>query len=266
MRGLLLAIVFLAVPTESLAATNIDYSKIPVEKLIDDLALVDSVAPGLHDTATVNGFIADELTLEFGGGVIGSAAPVISPSMRELVRRGSSSLPALIQHLTDARPTKLTVRGIGVATFGGEYFGDEYDGKDQSPQKRHCRPCLEKWINGPYTVRIGDVCFALVGQIVNRQLLALRYQPTAITVINSPIEAPELVERVKEDWSNISADGLRASLLSDLRGADERLSGSAFARLRLYYPATYGDLRGLDANKREAFELSERKRHEDNAQ
>jgi len=41
-----------------------------------------------------------------------------------------------------------------------------------------------------YTVKVGDVCYAIIGQIVNRSLMAVRYQPSAGLVINSPIEMP----------------------------------------------------------------------------
>jgi hypothetical protein len=59
---------------------------------------------------------------------------------------------------------------------------------------------VEKSFDGRYTVKVGDVCYVLIGQIVNRQLVAVRYQPTAGLIVNSPIEVPPLAEKVKNDW------------------------------------------------------------------
>ena len=106
--------------------------------LIDDLVDIDAQAPGLHSTALVRTFIADNSPSEFAGGVIGSVAPKSFPQMTELVRRGVSSLPLLIKHLDDKRPTKLTVGGD---SFMFRYFSDEYDPK--TPALRERRSGLE---------------------------------------------------------------------------------------------------------------------------
>jgi hypothetical protein len=53
----------------SLAA---DYSKVPTERLIDQLALTDSVAPGIDDTAIFDVFIGDMSPAQFAVGVLGS--------------------------------------------------------------------------------------------------------------------------------------------------------------------------------------------------
>src|SRR5262245_58561140 len=97
------------------------------ERLIDQLTQIDSQAAGLHSTAWVRTFIAEDKPAEFAGGVLGSTAPKTFPQMQELVRRGVSAMPSLIEHLDDKRPTKLTVGGDlfsgGFFTFA--YFGDE---------------------------------------------------------------------------------------------------------------------------------------------
>jgi hypothetical protein len=98
----------------------------------------------------------------------------------------------------------------------------------------------------------------LVGQIVNRDLVAVRYQPSGGIIINSPIEAPSLIERVKADWVGLDAPAHEASLLADIRTLDQVWQfGPAFARLRFYYPAVYAALRDDDLRKREAFEADE---------
>ncbi len=255
----LLAFILFVLSATASSGADIDYSKVPTEKLIDDLMLVDNEAPALESTANIyDAFIAEDAPLQFSVGVLGSPRPVIPPQMRELVRRGPQALPVLIRHLNDSRATLLKVgqdtlaAQVGLSFFGGQYFSDEYRPKNFAP-RRDKRP-FEKGFNGAYTVRVGDICYALIGQIVNRPLLSVRYQPTAMMVVNSPLEAPDLITQVRRDWAGVGARGLRDSLLSDLRGQFDSLFDPALARLRLYYPETYSGLRGLDLKKRLAFE------------
>ena len=67
-----------------------------------------------------------------------------------------------------------------------------------------------------YSVKVGDVCFVIIGQIVGRAYLAVRYQPTAIIVINSPVEEKALAKAVRDVWSSTNASQrLFDSLLFD---------------------------------------------------
>jgi hypothetical protein len=224
------------------------------------LALIDSQAPGLHGTALVVGFIAEDKPPQFGGGVLGSPAPKTPPQMRELARRGPTVLPQLIGHLNDKRPTKLT---IGKEFFMFRYFSDEYDPKIRlKKEKFDPRENLEKNFEGGYTVKIGDVCYALIGQIVNRSLSPVRYQPSAGLVINSPIEAPALIERVTKDWGGLDVAAHKAFLIADAESGDQVWAfGSALVRLRFYYPDDYKRLKTGALKKRIAEFESDEKRN-----
>jgi hypothetical protein len=121
-------------------------------------------------------------------------------------------------------------------------------------------------------VKVGDVCFVLIGQIVNRLLNAVRYQPTAIMMVNSPTESPELAKWVRADWGGIDDEGVKNSLLGDLHTTKledvsdaetesqllERIHSGALVRLRFYFPDTYASLTGADLEMRKAFERAER--------
>ena len=252
-----------------------DDSKSSVDQLIDDLTQIDSQSPGINSAAIYEGFIADNSPGSFRGGVLGIAPPKLPPQMSELVRRGPLALPELIKHLDDRRPTKLEVgnkpsgRQIGVDVFMFMYFSDEYDPRvphwfDVQESKKGPWP-MERSFQGRYTVKVGDVCYVLIGQIVNRHLFAVRYQPSAGLVVNSPIEAPVLVEKVKGDWGNADAEMLKVSLLTDIHAANhpkriskaeytDRFVNPALQRLRLYFPDTYAALEGDDLQKRKEFE------------
>jgi hypothetical protein len=105
------------------------------------------------------------------------------------------------------------------------------------------------------------VCYVLIGQIVNRNLLAVRYQPSLILVVNSPIEAPALIAAVKRDWSSVGSSELLSSLLADARVSDDlSLYGPALQRLRFYYPSEYQRQSERDLHgKISAFEAADHK-------
>lgn len=247
-----------------LPAAGIDYAAASTEQLIDSLQSIDTEAPGIHETLNTDDFVADDAPPVVTSGVLGSVAPVVSPQIHELVRRGADALPALVAHLNDRRRTKLTVGEIPSNRsffFLSVVFCDEYEAKHEAGRTFCDLENVKTGPHGPYAVRVGDISYALIGQIVNRRLNALRYQPTAILIINSPIEEPSLIRALERDWRDTDAAGLRESLLSDLRGRVEYRFNSALARLRLYYPDAYKNLGGLDMKKRDAFEFEETERH-----
>jgi hypothetical protein len=252
-------------------ATSDDSSEKSLKQLIDDLTEIKSQSIGIASAGIYEGFIADTAPASFEVGVLGVAPPEVPLQMRELVRRGPLALPELIGHLDDARSTKLQVgsddsanssRQVGVDFFAFSYFSDEYEPRVLSRLRTEA---MEKEFRGRYVVKVGDVCYVLIGQIVNRRLRAVRYQPSAILVVNSPIEAPALAKKVRSDWGNVDAEALKASLLSDIHGANrprgmkrdiyaEVFVNPAFERLRFYFPDTYNALKGTDLAARKQFE------------
>jgi hypothetical protein len=179
-----------------------------VEELIDGLQDEESEGLGTHSAAWADGFLASDEEPRFRGGILGSAKPNISPVMKGLVRRGVSALPHLMDHLADCRPTRLFIKRFG--GFGGMWHSDEYDPRyaDKGKQppgvnKGHRddrRTVLE------YRVRVGDLCYVAIGQIVNRRFNVVRYQPSACIVINSPVESPSLTAAVRTDWGGLTAE------------------------------------------------------------
>jgi hypothetical protein len=262
----------------AISAFGGDYSKSSINQLIDDLTEIDPQSPGINSAAIYEGFIAETSAGRFSGGVLGIPTPTVPPQMSELVRRGPLALPELIKHLDDKRPTKLEVgnkpsgKQVGVDAFAFMYFSDEYDPREphwfsDKEWKSVPRP-MEKNFEGRYTVKVVDVCYVLIGQIVNLRLLAVRYQPSAGLVVNSPIEAPVLVEKVRGDWGSADGEMLKASLLADIHASShpKRISKVAYTetfvnpalqRLRLYFPDSYAALERDDLQKRKEFERQE---------
>jgi len=253
-----------------------DYAKISTEHLIDTLTTLDENTPGIDDGGDYSAFLAEDKPPQFEMGLLPTKPPVIPPAMREIVRRGASALPALIDHLSDKRPTKIHVGlpdGRDDIGLGGQLYANEYDpriGKPCVPYECQTDVDRKSWylqidcadncptFLGKYTVKVGDVCEVLIGQIVNRHLNAVRYQPTNILYVNSPIEQPSLAVWIKRDWGQVDTQRLEAALLEDVRSHPDRFVNGALRRLRFYYPKTYASLSGDDLKKREAFEAEEK--------
>ncbi len=198
--------------------------------MIDRLQEESNEGVGTHPTAWVSGFMPLAVPARFEGGILGSKAPTVSPVMTELVCRGVDAIPDLLEHLSDGRPTKITVG----SNFMGKWFAAEYDPRDKDHQHPNVdRPFAasfgtEQFSN--YTLRVGDLCYVAVGQIVSRNLLAVRYQPTMCLVVNSPVQRPSLAQAVRSDWAGLTREQHRLSLEAD----------QAVGPLLFYYPSTGG--------------------------
>jgi hypothetical protein len=269
------------------------------EQLVDQLTRIDCNGPGLLEHSRYRDFWAAVPDLDEK--LYRQKPKCVPEAMRALVRLGPEALPALVRHIEDRRPTRLKIGSKWKAgELGGQVFAEEYESRAHtyreyawpSPFLDKCAEtsCFtERGFSQPYTIRVGDVCFTLIGQIVNRYMVAARYQPTGFVVVNSPMEAASLVRRVRADWTGAGARELRTSLLADLHMplntspaayerpagfvktiADDRLPrerlqplslrdlyAGALRRLRFYYPETYATLAGDDLAKKRDFEKLE---------
>jgi hypothetical protein len=214
------------------------------QELIDRLQEETDEGIGSHSTAWVSGFLAIDEKPQFRGGILGSSKPKTSPIMRELVCHGVAALPALLDHMDDQRLTKLVINhnfGMGAMWHSDEYaprFGDPKRqppgvsiGLEQSDGIRQTRKAVDH-----YTLHVGDLCFIAVGQIVNRGLNVVRYQPSACIVINSPVQTPALAAAVRRDWAGLTAKAHEQSLAQDALSIYPYATASAMVRLLYYYP------------------------------
>lgn len=208
--------------------------------LIDQLVNVSHPAPGMHPTATVSAFIGVDESPQFRGGILFSQKPVVHPAMRELVRMGVSALPSLLDHLSDDRKTGLVIdRGTyrGFTILLGAGYDPRFPDGDTYPA-----PKGSVWAVEEYTLRVGDLCFVAIGQIVNRDLHALQYQPSLMLGIDSPVKVPSLADAVRKDWQGLTAREHRQSLIDDAGDSDPARSAGALERLAFYYPRAYRDV------------------------
>jgi hypothetical protein len=163
-----------------------------------------------------------------------------SEALRTLVEMGPDSLPFLLDALDDRTPTKLEIEHR--SGFGGMWFANDLRGNPVNPievrvlgvqgQRQKRGENRRKWIRS-YTVKVGDICMVAVGQIVGRGYQAVRYQPSAIIVINSPTEDANLRNQVRDiwwSWRKDAAKRLFESLLLDYATEGKWKEGESLGR------------------------------------
>jgi hypothetical protein len=176
-------------------------------------------------------------------------------ALGDLVHLGSRALPFLLKALEDATPTRLEIKHD--PHFGGgmwhdrELWGNLANQREQAILAKNERPKFGHRDDlKDYTVKVGDVCFVAIGQIVGRSYSAVRYQPTACIVLNSPVHSPEYRALVREMWESPDPEqALLSSLLVDYStqgnfngwsldgwGVGSDLQCGAAMRLLYYFP------------------------------
>jgi ankyrin repeat protein len=230
-----------------------------VSALIDDLQKIAEGDVGYMPTRSGGGFLPLGKS-ETGAMMLGQKRPASSSTMRELVTRGAAAVPQLIAHLDDKRPTKITIEHK--FAMGGMFFEDEYDYNSrtikQPPKRVNRDEALQKDQTNKHTVTVGDLCFVALGQIVNRHFSAVRYQPTACIMINSPTKSEALRTTIKKEWENLTRAQHKESLIRDFLEPDyeERRIGACL-RLGFYYPEALEPLvlKQLAAGRYDVFEV-----------
>jgi HEAT repeat protein len=179
-----------------------------------------------------------------------------------LVEIGPAAIPFLLQGLENKTPTKMRLHHD--FTMGGMCFSAELPG---NPVNRAEKPFVSErddccsWFEESetpeaYTVKVGDVCFVVLGQIVGRKYLAVRPQPTAFIFLNSPVRDKNLRGRILSIWSSQDPNlRLLDSLLQDLytegdfngkplllQWAAYQFQCDAMRRLLYYFPTEACDL------------------------
>ncbi len=226
-----------------------------IKRRIRNLAKISHPDFGLSPTLSGSAFTPIAEAREAGAMLLTSHDVQTSQDLVELVKLGPIALPFLLAAVDDSTPTKLVIQGNdgpGLIMFENELGANPANTNEQavvdSAPERDWLPSGRP--PSSYTVKIGDVCFVIIGQIVGRPYSAVRYQPSGIIVINSPPGEKSLVERVRRIWSHESASHfLLNSLLLDYAteaasdgesldgfGQASRFQCGAAMRLLYYFP------------------------------
>jgi len=224
-----------------------------IKKIITALKEIDSPDIGL--SSTMGGFDFPPVAgmSEWRVGIIMNHNLIRNRALTRLVELGPTALPILIEHLTDKTPTKLVIKHemeIGAMWYDQELPINPVSKQEVNALNKAGLPVEEdmnlKFMRqrkaertNNHTIKIGEVCFAIVGMIANRSYQAVRYQPTACIVLNSPIKNNKLTIALQNMWNMTDIrQALFKHLLIDLytrrRGKDFQCG--AAMRLLYYFP------------------------------
>lgn len=233
-----------------------------IDKLITSLAEINAPDYGLSNTLAGTIFSPIDGSAQMSTLIFTDHGLKPNPNIRKLVTLGPAALPALLKALDDRTPTKLRIDRMGI---GGMWYARELESNYVHPvEKRILRHWKHEDENifgagrevESHTVKVGEVCFVIVGQIVGRGYCAVRYQPSGCTVINSPIEDPIVAKALRDIWTaKEPRQALLDSLLIDFstRGVNDakdpeicyaasRVQCGAAMRLLYYFPRESSEL------------------------
>ena len=154
---------------------------------------------------------------------VGRKCPEHFDALKSLVALGRAAIPSLLNHLDDNRPTRLVISSYITFAYSDGLSGRVRELDDLSRESEH-------------TVRIGDLCYLALGQIVNKDYAVVRAFGISTCVLLSPPKSPLFCKKIREQWARLTDREHRELLGSDLcsDGPNECL-GAAY-RLQFYYP------------------------------
>jgi hypothetical protein len=140
--------------------------------------------------------------------------------------------------------------GTGWPVVSGDDYDYRYSAGDRRPAGVNTkeRPLLGG--DGTYCVKVGDLCFVAVGEIVDRKLYVVGWHGEGgvwpmgagigakIRVIDSPIERPALAAAARADWGGLTEKDHEQSLLDRIAPSVDsvHVDLDAVDRLLLYFP------------------------------
>ncbi|MCA9217898.1 MAG: hypothetical protein KDB27_32735 [Planctomycetales bacterium] len=232
-----------------------------LNELIEDLAKVAEPGVGYSGYFSGSRFLPYGDSEQLGTFVFGGTYRSESDTLRKIVAKGPGAVPTLLEHLSDARRIAMEpLAGMMWMDFPDEYdFNRRTRTKPPPNVNRDMFDSNEKHPDS-HAITIGDLCFVAIGQIVNRNYSATRYQPTGGLVVNSPTYSKRLRDALVADWSDLTAEKHRRLLIEDFEKPDHvaRRIG-AYWRLSFYYPDAVEPLvlRALEQPVFDVFKIAE---------
>ncbi len=238
-------------PQQELTKEEIDRIKVHIR----NLAKIDSPDFGMSATMSGSAFAPIAGMNETGALLLTNHQLKTSGDLVELVKFGPKALPYLLEALDDTTPTKLIVgqeRFIDGMWFDRELWGNPANAREQkaiTSVPPNGRASDGNKIES-YTIKIGDICFVIIGQIVGRPYEAVRYQPTACIVVNSPTHDAVYAKQIRDIWTSTnstkllfdslildySSDGIYNGISFDGWGIGSDFQKEAALRLLYYFP------------------------------
>jgi hypothetical protein len=185
-----------------------------IRELIASLATLDAPDFGLSASLSGSAFAPLPGQSQTGALLLTDHGLQPSEALKELVTLGPDALPFLLDALDDKTPTKLIVNHGSMWHAAELYLNPVNPAEQAAARAAAVDPRRQEEPVDSYTVKLGDVCFVAIGQIVGRPYQAVRYQPSMCIVLNCPAHDPKLCAEVRSIWG---AKDPRRKLFDSLR-------------------------------------------------
>lgn len=200
-------------------------------------ALIDQLVARERTIANERRYIPSDF-LPLADATTVKAGKVVSKddAVLALIRLGADALPALVAHLDDKRSTP--IGPYSVRRFHGR---SEWNTKSKSdiPLREEisvAAPEAPSTARDDYHLTVGDLCYEVLGQIVNRDYDCVSWSWMDCDIA-SPGQSSTMRAHLKRTWGTLSRERHCQSLVSDFQLPDSvsRRRG-AYHRLVFYYP------------------------------
>lgn len=177
-------------------------------------------------------------------------AVVIVPeheNIQALIRIGVAALPALLDHLsnfneTSSQPTLHDTPWAHAYLRLEAWYGDS-DRAEQLDRINRFKAAIKSDPAHDFKVTIADVCYYVIGQIMNRPYFPLQFAAKTGIAVDTPQRSPELIRELRALWGSLDAATHFAQLKRELwADASVAVRANAYARLIVFYPKQTGDL------------------------
>jgi len=244
-KWLLTCLVVVAGFGTSLGETNQEKMK-KAEGLVESLVDLSTFDYGLSPTLGGSDFPPVAGQSQIGVVMLTNHQLQRNEALLKLTELGPHAIPALVKHIDDKRETKLEIKHGG--GFGAMWYAEEMP--FDSTNEREVNALKKAGIKtdgergglnnredniSSHKVTVGDACFVILGMITNRAYNAVRYQPTACNVVNSPSNSKRLASAVRQLWPDDSASEVLLEQLKNEFNVESQ-KASAAVRLLYYFP------------------------------
>lgn len=252
------------IPFDSKPYAPTEVEQREIAELIEKLILIDKPDYGMAPAMSGSQFAPVASSRHFSGGIMVDHGLETSEGLTRLVALGPKALPQLLEAIDDATPSGLVMQhdsAMGAMWYGKEVGFNRANEREANIGKAagllHDEEVFRNFSDHirKHVITRGDLCFLIIGQIVNRSYQPSRYQPTACQVINSPTHDPALAKVVRQVWTTQdAAQTLFESLMVDFhsRGGAAQFQTEAAMRLMYYFPE---ESRKLIADRLDALDV-----------
>jgi len=164
-----------------------------------------------------------------------------SDPIKWLIEQGPRIVPTLCRSIHDQTATQFIIPPAqGFRRVFRSTLYDRYSSVIPNPEAKQWSDQLEsEFIRKPYRLTIGDICFFILGRIVNRNFFPYHWVVMTGAYVGAPSLVPQLGANAISEWGAATPEKIRISLIQDVEQPDQQYRDVyGVACLKRYFPKT----------------------------